>query len=192
MSDDIFNGHLDPEEPDKPRKRGRKSKDPERKGYLAIQQANRQRQEQETEARLKSLFLEALSHFMDDVTSACRTTGVTRKQFKAWMLNDAAFNDAVFDVKEEVVDFAESKLRERISGVEVERETYNGPVIYKIPPDVTAIGKFLEAKARNRGYGLKNDILPGGRGGQRMPDISEELSDEDASRAYLDALKGIE
>lgn len=81
-----------------------------------------------------------------------------RSTHKWWMQTDELYRLAVQDIEEMDLDFVESMLRQRIKGVMVQKETKQGPVIFEIPPDVTAIMFHLNNRGASRGYGNKIEV----------------------------------
>ena len=98
-----------------------------------------------------------LQHLQDAhgiITTACNNSGVARSQFYKWLDDDPEFKLAVDDVQEEAIDYVESKLFEKVSGVTVKKgETDDGKdIVYDVPPSDTAIIFYLKTKAKKRGY----------------------------------------
>jgi hypothetical protein len=83
----------------------------------------------------KKAFLNALRSNMCNVSASCEAAGIGRTTFYDWNNNDEAFKKAVSNLREEVVDFAESKLFEQIS-----------------EGNTTAIIYFLKTQGAKRGY----------------------------------------
>jgi hypothetical protein len=62
----------------------------------------------------KQALIDALEKSMGVVTVACKKVGVSRKTFYEYYNNDATFREAYNDLKNVALDFAESKLYNRI------------------------------------------------------------------------------
>jgi len=89
--------------------------------------------------RKQEAFLKALEASAGNITEACRKVKIARQTFYNWRENNKDFNQAVEDVQESLLDFAESKLMELISA-----------------GNVTAIIFFLKTRGRSRGYSEKD------------------------------------
>ena len=83
----------------------------------------------------KKVVLQALEQSLGVVTTACKTSGVSRTQFYEWMKTDEEFAQAVKDVEAVAIDFAESKLHQLI------QEGNPASTIF-----------FLKTKGKARGY----------------------------------------
>jgi hypothetical protein len=93
-----------------------------------------------TEQHKKAL-LEALEKSLGVVTSACKTVGVGRTTFYQWMKDDEKFAEAVRDIENIALDFAESQLHQQISG-----------------GNSTATIFYLKTKGKKRGYVERQEI----------------------------------
>lgn len=89
----------------------------------------------------KKLMLDALEKSLGVVTSACKIAGINRGLFYEWYNADPVFRKNVDDVKEIVLDFAESQLHKQVSD-----------------GNVTATIFYLKTKGRGRGYVEKQEI----------------------------------
>lgn len=98
--------------------------------------------------------LVALHECLGNVSEACVKAGIGRTTHYGWLQDDSAYKQAVEDMTEADLDFAESKLKERISGVQVKK----GEGVYSLPPDVTAIMYYLNCKGSRRGYSYKQQV----------------------------------
>lgn len=83
----------------------------------------------------KKLMLKTLVKTMGVVTSACNACNLSRTQFYEWVEEDEKFKKAVADVKEQAIDFAESKLFELIQD-----------------KNVVAAIFYLKTQGKKRGY----------------------------------------
>jgi hypothetical protein len=83
----------------------------------------------------KKAMLEALEKSLGIVTKACKMVGISRETHYSWLRNDEKYAAAVSEVGEVALDFAESKLHEKINS-----------------GDTTAIIFYLKTKGRERGY----------------------------------------
>jgi len=103
---------------------------------------------------IKSEILEALEQYNGIVSTACASIGLARSTFYNWLNEDAEFKKSVDDIQEVAIDFVESKLMEKINGVQV----MNGESVYSHPPSDTAIIFYLKTKGKKRGYVEKKEI----------------------------------
>lgn len=62
----------------------------------------------------KKAILEALEQSLGVVTSACKKVGVGRTTFYGWLADDKEFAEAVKDIENVALDFAESQLHKQI------------------------------------------------------------------------------
>jgi len=92
-----------------------------------------------TEQHKKAL-LEALEKSLGVVTSACKTVGVGRTTFYQWLKDDEEFAEAVRDIENIALDFAESQLHQQISGG-------NSTATF-----------YLKTKGKKRGYIERQEI----------------------------------
>jgi len=93
-----------------------------------------------TEQHKKAL-LEALEKSLGVVTSACKTVGVGRTTFYQWLKDDEEFAEAVRDIENIALDFAESQLHQQISS-----------------GNSTATIFYLKTKGKKRGYVERQEI----------------------------------
>jgi hypothetical protein len=102
----------------------------------------------------KKAVIEALEKCNGIVSAACRSVDMARSTFYQWLIDDPEFKKAVDEIQEVAIDYVESKLFEKIKGVQVSRrEDEEGePIVYEIPPSDTAIIFYLKTKAKKRGY----------------------------------------
>lgn len=89
-----------------------------------------------------------------NVSKACVMTKIDRSTYYTWLKANSLFAQKVEEIKESEIDFVESKLMERISGVSI---TKDGERCYSIPPDVAAMKLYLFAHAKERGYADKKE-----------------------------------
>jgi hypothetical protein len=105
-----------------------------RKGYESMQRSTGNKQKRKSKAYRQRSFLDALRVSSWNVSEACRQSGIHRSTFYLWM-DDSDFVEKVHEIKEERIDFAESKLMEKIG---------DGNII--------AILFFLKCQGKNRGW----------------------------------------
>lgn len=87
-----------------------------------------------TEQRKKAM-LEALEKTLGVVSSACRAVGIGRTQYYNWLKEDQDFKEAVQEIENVALDFAESQLHKQI------KEGSTSATIF-----------FLKTKGKARGY----------------------------------------
>jgi flagellar hook protein FlgE len=89
----------------------------------------------------KRLMINALEKTLGVVTSACKIVGIARSTHYNWYDSDRDYRDAVDDISNIALDFAESKLHEMIQD-----------------KDTTATIFYLKTKGKKRGYIERNEI----------------------------------
>ena len=83
----------------------------------------------------KKNMLNLLEQTLGNVSASCKALGITRKTHYNWLQSDEEYKELDSDIKESVVDFAESKLVENIKkGKE------------------TSLIFFLKTQGKERGY----------------------------------------
>lgn len=108
----------------------------------------------------KKEILEALEKHNGIVTVACNSIGMARSTYYLWLKEDAEFKAAVDEIQDVALDYVESKLFQKIEGVQVKRgETEDGEdIVYDVPPSDTAIIFYLKTKGKKRGYIERQEI----------------------------------
>lgn len=94
----------------------------------------------------KKKLLEALERSLGVVTTACKQAQIGRTTHYRWLKEDTEYRDAVEDLKEVAIDFAESKLHGQIAD-----------------GNVTATIFFLKTQGKRRGYIETQDITTAGK-----------------------------
>lgn len=115
---------------------------------------------------LKKGMIEAMESSLAIVTTACKAVGISRDTHYRWMKEDEEYAAAIRDLENVSLDFAESKLMEKIRGVTVSRKdgsglpvkTTDGQNVYRVPPSDTAIIFYLKTKGKGRGYIEQSNI----------------------------------
>jgi len=95
---------------------------------------------QETLLNNKQKMLEALEKHLGIVSTACKAVGISRVTHYRYM-RDPEYKQAVEQIVEEAVDFAESHLLKRIS-----------------EGDTTATIFYLKTKGKSRGYVERQEV----------------------------------
>ena len=102
--------------------------------------------------KAKKDLLAALEKSKCIVTDACKMVGIDRKTYYNYYNGDEDFRAAVDELAETALDFAESKLFEKMSGVTMGKATDEGIKVYDVPPSDTALIFYLKTKGKSRGY----------------------------------------
>ena len=89
----------------------------------------------------KKDFLDALERSLRVVTTAAKVCNIDRRTHYRWLEEDAEYKEAVNDIQESAIDFAESSLHQQIKD--------------KIPSSTIF---YLKTKGKNRGYVEKQQI----------------------------------
>jgi hypothetical protein len=100
----------------------------------------------------KKEMLESLRLHMGNISEACRAMNVTRKTHYKWYAEDEEYKDAVDDVNDSLLDFAESKMFQLINGVKTTKAVGDEFIVYDTPPCKTSIIFYLNNKGKRRGY----------------------------------------
>lgn len=85
--------------------------------------------------------LEALEKSLGVITTACRQVGIDRKTHYNWLKSDKEYSDAVRDIENVALDFAESQLHKQI------QEGNTSATIF-----------LLKTKGKKRGYVERQEI----------------------------------
>lgn len=112
----------------------------------------------------KRLMVETLIAKLGIVSDACKAVGISRRTHYKWLDEDEKYRNAVKEAEEVVKDLAEKVL-------------YSSMFIDK---DIQSIRFFLERKAKDRGYGLHQDL--------KVEHKVSNLSIEEFKRMYKDFL----
>jgi len=89
----------------------------------------------------KKDFLDALERSLGVVTTAAKVCNIDRRTHYRWLEEDADYKEAVNDIQESAIDFAESSLHQQIKE--------------KVPSSTIF---YLKTKGKNRGYVEKQQI----------------------------------
>lgn len=104
--------------------------------------------------------LAALEKSLGIVKTACNSVGISRNTHYEWLKNDPEYKSEVEAIGEGSIDFVESKLFEKINGVQIGKYDEDGVLhVYEHPPSDTAIIFFLKTRAKARGYVEKQEII---------------------------------
>lgn len=103
----------------------------------------------------------ALEQYHGIVSVACTSISLSRSTFYNWVNTDPEFKAKVDEIQEVAIDFVESKLFEKINGVQVRKGVDNETgedIVYDQPPSDTAIIFYLKTKAKKRGYVERSEL----------------------------------
>ena len=103
-------------------------------------------------AHNKKELLQALEKTRGIVTSACEMVKISRSNYYTYIKQDAVFKEAVEELSNVALDFAESKLMQKMNGVTIGKVVEGETVVYEIPPSDTALIFYLKTKGKKRGY----------------------------------------
>lgn len=106
----------------------------------------------------KKALLAALEKSLGVVSTACKEVGCNRWTFYNYVKEDSEFAEAVQNIGEDAIDFVESKLYEKINGVEMGKNVQGELITYSLPPSDTAIIFYLKTRGKARGYVEKQQI----------------------------------
>ena len=93
----------------------------------------------------KKAMIEALEKSLGVVTTACKTVGISRQTHYEWLREDEQYRDAVDDIGDVALDFAESQLHKQIQSGEVSSTIF-----------------YLKTKGKKRGYVERSEIEQSG------------------------------
>jgi hypothetical protein len=110
---------------------------------------------------IKKNVLEALEASFGVVTDACKAADCPRSTFYKWLADDEEFKDAVNEIQNVSLDFAESKLFKKIKD-----------------EDTTSIIFYLKTKGKKRGYIEKQEIEHSGKVGVTLIEDDADERDE--------------
>lgn len=110
------------------------------------------------DGRKRGEMLQALRRHKGIVWKACQEVGITRYQHDDWMRDDPDYRATYATIKEDQIDFVESKLLELVEGAEYEVMTEHGPQILKDGPNAQAVKFYLETQGKKRGYVVRQEI----------------------------------
>jgi hypothetical protein len=94
---------------------------------------------------LKKAMIEAMRASLGIVSTAAKQAGINRNTHYTWLKDDPEYAEAIDDISEAAIDFAESALHKKIQ---------NG--------DTTSIIFYLKTKGKQRGYIERQEIQHSG------------------------------
>lgn len=101
---------------------------------------------------VKKRLIDAYAEYNCHIGKACRKVNVGRRTFYNWKKVDPDFAERVKEIDEIEIDESEEQMRLLRKGIP--RYDKSGKIIgWKEKPHFGALLKFLEAKARDRGWG---------------------------------------
>lgn len=107
---------------------------------------------------LKKELLEALSKTRGIVSTACEMIGISRTTYYEYYNNDDKFKADVDELANVALDFAESKLFQKMEGITMGKRVDGAIVTYEVPPSDTALIFYLKTKGKKRGYIERTEI----------------------------------
>jgi len=107
----------------------------------------------------KKRLLEALERSLGIVTPACKEVGIARNTFYDYYRNDPEFKEAVDDIQEITLDFAENQLLKKV------KEGSERSILF-----------FMKYKGKKRGYTDSVDITSAG---EKINNIQIEIIKRD-------------
>lgn len=110
----------------------------------------------------KKALIEALEKSLGVVTTACKLVGVNRSTFYQYVKDDPEFAEAVKDIDDVTIDFAESQLHKQIKD-----------------GNTTATIFYLKTKGKKRGYVEKTEIDFSTDNNEEIPIIKWVKSEDD-------------
>ena len=107
----------------------------------------------------KKAMIDALKKSLGIVTKACESVGIDRQTHYNWLESDPEYKKEVESISEMAIDFAESKLFEKINGVQIGKTDKDGElIVYDQPPSDAAVIFYLKTKGKKRGYIEKQEV----------------------------------
>lgn len=100
--------------------------------------------------------VEAMRKSLGIVSTACREVGIDRTTHYNWLKDDPEYKEAIENIGEEVIDFAESKLHNLIDS-----------------GDVASTIFYLKTKGKKRGFVERTELT--GNEGQPIIHIAANL-----------------
>jgi hypothetical protein len=112
----------------------------------------------------KRIFYGAMVRSFGNVTQSCQIAGIKRSTYRHWLKNDDDFRELINggDFEDRLLDFAESKLIEKLSD-----------------KDIIAILFTLKTKGKRRGW-IEGNNLPPSAGADKTPSWFDKVETEDA------------
>jgi len=99
----------------------------------------------------KRAMIEALEKSLGIVTTACKSVGISRETHYRWLREDEQYKDAVDDISDVALDFAESQLHKQIQNGEVSSTIF-----------------YLKTKGKKRGYVERQEVDNTHKGGVQI------------------------
>ena len=113
---------------------------------------------------IKRGLIEAMEQSLGVVTTACKKVGISRKTYYDYYNNDSEFKNAIDDIQNVALDFAESQLHKQIS-----------------EGNTTATIFYLKTKGKQRGYIERQEVT--GKDGDAikfvLPKPAEDLTSDE-------------
>jgi len=114
----------------------------------------------------------ALELSLGVVTTASKKANITGKTHYGWIKNDSEYAEKVREIKEQALDFAESKLFQLMKGVVLpdtkvfvnhdddgKAQITRVPVDKHLAPDKTSLIFYLKTQGKHRGYVERTEVV---------------------------------
>jgi len=122
---------------------------------------------------IKAKLLQELENSLGNITIACNNAGIkSRQTFYNYLKDDPDFKEQVDNIQEIAIDYTESQLFNLIKD-----------------QNPTAILFYLKTKGKHRGYVEKQEIESKNTNLNIEKEITDETSEQDASRIYQEFMK---
>ena len=124
-----------------------------------------------TEER-KAAMLVALENSIGIVTTAAKAANINPKTHYEWLKKDSEYKEAVEEIENTSLDFAESKLLQLMTGVKIPETKVHvhlnkdgnavvtkTEVVKHFVPDNASVIFFLKTKGKGRGYVVQKEVV---------------------------------
>ena len=108
----------------------------------------------------KRLMIDAMEKALGIVTSACKSVGISRETHYRWLREDKDYKDAISDIRDIAIDFAESSLHRQI------KDGNTAATIF-----------YLKTQGKKRGYIEKQEIENTGQPNIIIQPLSQEAQE---------------
>lgn len=108
----------------------------------------------------KAAMIEAMEKSLGVVTTACKNVGISRQTHSRWLKSDPDYKDAIDNINEVALDFAETNLHKQI------KDGNTAATIF-----------YLKTKGKKRGYVERQEIENTGEPQIIIQPLSQESED---------------
>jgi len=138
----------------------------------------------------KKALIKALTKTRGIVTTACLMCEVGRTAYYEYYKDDSDFKKEVDSLSELALDFAESKLMEKMEGVTMGKNKSDGElIVYSVPPSDTALIFYLKTKGKKRGYIERSEIDLTTKGESIKLSLEEQIEEISSIKKRLEGTK---